>query len=90
MLKRLSKIVNFGSASLIFCYSYYSYYSYHSCYSHYSFYSFYSYYIFFYILSGISIPSNPIPEVITLATFAESNKRKFFTSAFSSFKIGDA
>ena len=44
----------------------------------------------FYILSGISIPSNPIPEVITLATFAESNRRKFFTSAFSSFKIGDA
>lgn len=44
----------------------------------------------FYILSGISMPSNPIPEVITLATLAESKRRKFLTSVFSSFNIGDA
>ena len=37
-----------------------------------------------YILSGTSIPSNPMPKRMILATLAESTRRKRFTASSSS------
>ena len=37
-----------------------------------------------YILSGTSMPSNPIPKRTTLATFSDKARRNIFTASFSS------
>ena len=43
----------------------------------------YKHYVF-YILSGTSIPNNPIPRRTTFATFSDKARRNTFTASFSS------